>query len=190
MYANELGDKEMNSFEVNKWFGGLVLALLVAWLSGFVAEKVLSPEVLHEAAYKIDLGVATANAAEAAPAAEELPPVGPLLASADPAKGEQLVKACAACHSFDKGGANKVGPALWDIVNSNRARLGEGFAYSAAMKGAGGTWTYDNLNTFLAKPRQAVPGTKMAFAGMAKPEDRAAVIAYLRTLSDSPAPLP
>ena len=174
--------------EFNKIVGAGLLAVLIAWLAGFAADKLVKPEMLEEAAFKIEGVISTAHAAEAtAPAAEaaapaaELPPIGPLLAAADPAKGQQLAKACAACHDFTKDGPNKVGPNLWGVVGRARGAVA-GYAYSASMKTVGGEWTVEHLNAYLAKPRQAVPGNKMAYAGMAKPEDRAAVIAFLQSL--------
>ena len=177
--------------EFNKIVGAGLLAVLIAWLAGFAADKLVKPEMLEEAAFKIEGVISTAHAAEAtAPAAEAAAAAqetampltrGPLLAAADPTKGQQLAKACAACHDFTKGGPNKVGPNLWDIVGRARGTVA-GYAYSASMKTVGGEWTVEHLNAYLAKPRQAVPGNKMAYAGMAKPEDRAAVIAYLQSL--------
>ena len=112
-----------------------------------------------------------------------------LLASADPAEGEKVFKKCKACHTAEQGGPNRVGPNLWGIVDRPKGGH-EGFSYSDAITGLGGDWTYADLNAFLEKPKDYAPGTKMTFAGLKKPEDRAAVIAYLRTLSDSPKPLP
>jgi len=104
-----------------------------------------------------------------------------------------VFKKCQACHSGEKGGPNKVGPDLWDIVDRPVAEH-EGFGYSAGMKdfskGGAEKWTYDNLNHFITSPKKFVKGTAMGFAGLPKDEDRANVIAYLRTLSDSPKPLP
>lgn len=180
----------MNSFELNKVFGAVVLALLVGWLSGFAAEKVVAPEHLKENVYKVE-GVVAASSSTPAAAPAEAADIKPLLAAADVAKGESLTKACAACHSFTKGGPNKVGPNLWGIVGNHHAHLGDAFAYSAAMKAASAQkWDYDALNKFLFNPKTALPGTKMAYAGIKKDEDRAAVIAYLRTLADSPEALP
>jgi cytochrome c len=115
--------------------------------------------------------------------------VAELVKAADPAAGEKVAAKCKACHSFEKGGPNKVGPNLWDIVGAKQAHL-DNFKYSDAIKGLGGQWTYDELDKYLTSPREYAPGTKMVFPGIKKPEDRAAVIAYLRTLSDSPQPLP
>jgi cytochrome c len=174
--------------EFNKIVGAGLLAVLIAWLAGFAADKLVKPEMLEQAAFKIEGVISTAHAAEAAaPAAEaaapaaELPPIGPLLTAADPAKGQQVAKVCAACHDFTKDGPNKVGPNLWGVVGRSRGAVA-GYAYSAAMKSIGGEWSVEHLNAYLAKPRQDIPGNKMAYPGMAKPEDRAAVIAFLQSL--------
>jgi cytochrome c len=150
-----------------------------------------------EAAPPAETPEATPPAASSEPAGEQqaaaTPPgggIGDLLKAADPAAGAKVAAKCKACHGFDKGGPNKVGPNLWDIVGAKQAHLGDAFKYSDALKGLGGEWTYDALDKFLAAPKEYVPGTKMVFPGLKKPEDRAAVIAYLRSLSDSPKPLP
>ncbi|RUY86754.1 cytochrome c family protein, partial [Mesorhizobium sp. M7A.F.Ca.CA.003.01.2.1] len=120
-------------------------------------------------------------------------PIADLLATANVEQGAAVFKKCQACHSGEKGGPNKVGPDLWDLVDRPVAEH-EGFAYSAGMKefSKGGTekWTYDNINHFITSPKKFVKGTAMGFAGLPKDEDRANVIAYLRTLSDNPKPLP
>ncbi len=115
--------------------------------------------------------------------------VGPMLASADIARGKIVAKQCGICHSLNKGGGKKIGPNLWNIINAPKARA-KGFRYSKAMAKAGGNWGYEELASFFANPRKAIPGNKMTFGGVKKPSDRAALIAYLRTLSDNPAPLP
>jgi cytochrome c len=134
---------------------------------------------------------AAAAAPSAAAQAKDVPidDVKPMLAAAPLAEGEKLFKKCVACHTAEKGGAAKVGPNLWNVVGDAKAAAG-GFSYSEALKKAGGEWTYDDLNHFIANPRAFAPGTKMTFAGLKKTEERAALIAYLRTLADSPPPLP
>ena len=114
-----------------------------------------------------------------------------MIGGADPAAGQKAAKKCAACHSFDNGGKNKVGPNLWNIVNRKPATV-DGFKYSGALTEYGETtnWTYEALDAYLTNPKTAIPGNKMAFAGLKKPKDRADVLAYLRSLSDSPAELP
>lgn len=121
--------------------------------------------------------------------AQEVEPVTDLLADADPAQGEELSVQCTACHTFEEGGNHLIGPNLWDVVGRPKASL-EDFAYSDALAALEGEWTYDELNEYLANPLGYAPGNRMAFPGVSEPEDRAAVIAYLRSLSPDPAPLP
>ncbi len=116
--------------------------------------------------------------------------INDLLAHADVAAGQATAKPCMSCHNFEKGGPNKFGPNLWDIVNRQRASH-TGFTYSGALlSGKGKPWTYDELNHWLYGPSAYVPGTYMTFVGLKKTQDRANVIAWLRTLSDHQAPLP
>jgi cytochrome c len=112
------------------------------------------------------------------------------LASADPRLGEQVFKKCTACHTAAKGGPNGTGPDLWGVVGQPIGHHAAGFAYSPALSGKGGNWDWDSLFTWLKSPRDFAPGTKMTFAGLGKPEDRANVIAYLNSQSDAPKPLP
>jgi cytochrome c len=125
---------------------------------------------------------------EAGPAAEQ--PAAFYLASADAQAGEQVFKKCGACHVATKGGANGTGPELWGVVGSPIAKRPTGFAYSPALSGKGGNWDWNNIFAWLKSPRDFAPGTKMTFAGLPKPEDRANVIAYLNKQSDAPLPLP
>lgn len=112
-----------------------------------------------------------------------------LLASASAEAGVRTFKKCKSCHSTEKGGKNKVGPNLWDVVGRPKASA-PGFKYSGALSGLGGVWTYEDLDAFLTKPKSFAKGNKMTFAGLKKAADRAAVIAHLRSLSDQPKPLP
>jgi cytochrome c len=176
----------MNSFEFNKIFAAFLCAGIVAMLGGFVSHKLVHPHKLYKNAVEID-GAAIASSGPAKPKMPD--PVLHLIATADVAKGQKLSKACAACHSFDKGGPNKVGPNLWKTVGAPKAGHAD-FAYSNALKESGGAWGYESLNKFLWKPKAYAPGTKMNYIGIKKPEDRAAMIAWLRTLHDAPLPLP
>lgn len=176
----------MNSFELNKVAGAVLGALLFVVGSGFVAELIYHPRPAGKAGY--DLPEPEPEAA-AAPTAEAVEPITVRLASANVEKGQGGSKACQACHSFEKGGPNKVGPALWEVVERTKGAHA-GFEYSAGMKEKGGAWSYDDLDQFLTSPKAYVKGTKMAYAGIAAPQERANVIAYLRSLSDTPKPLP
>ncbi|MHA7060625.1 c-type cytochrome [Azospirillum argentinense] len=177
------------SMEWNKIFGAVLLAGLIAMLAGFAAEVLVHPKTPEKPGYVVAMpdGAAPAPSGGAAPSGPA--EIAPLLAKADAAAGQSAAKACAACHSFDKGGPNKVGPNLYGIVGAPHGHL-DGFAYSDAIKGKAGPWNYDELNHFFYDPKAYAPGTKMTFAGVKKDQERANIIAYLRSLSDSPAPLP
>ena len=116
-------------------------------------------------------------------------PIAFYLASADAAAGEQVFKKCTACHNADQGGANALGPNLWDVLGEPVGK-GKGFPFSSALSGVSGTWNWDNMSEWLKSPKKFAPGTKMTFAGLSNPQDRANVIAFLNAHSDSPLPLP
>ncbi|SNS33212.1 cytochrome c [Sphingomonas laterariae] len=125
----------------------------------------------------------------AAGGAEAEKPIEFYLASADPAKGADVFKKCAACHNANKGGGNGLGPNLWGALGKPHGHV-PGFAYTDALKGVPGTWDWKSMSDWLHNPKKYAPGTKMTFAGLSKPEDRANIIAYLNQQSDSPLPLP
>lgn len=182
----------MGGLELNKIFAAVLLAGVIAMVAGFLADLLVEPEDLQQNAYVIEVSDDGA-AAPAVPEEPAGPPeIAPLLASADPSAGESAVRACAACHSFDQGGRNGVGPNLWDVVMGPMAHM-DAFNYSSALSDRaadGGEWTYESLNQFLYAPRDYISGTSMSYAGVKNDQDRANIIAYLRSLSDAPAPLP
>lgn len=180
----------MGGMEFNKIFAAILVAGIIAGLGGFVAKALVHPHKLAPDHFAYNVEEAEPAGAAGAAAAAMPEPILAMLASADAAKGEKLAKACAACHTFNQGGPNGVGPNLYNTVGGPKDHVA-GFAYSGALLEHGGpTWTYAELNKFLWKPKAYAPGTKMSFVGLKKPEDRAAVIAYLRTLSGSPKALP
>jgi cytochrome c len=178
------------NIELNKIAGAGLATLLVVMSLNMASGIIFAPTKPAVPGFDLPSLEPAAAGGDAAPAAAAEEPITVRLAKADPAKGEKAVGACKACHTFDKGGANKVGPHLYGVYERNKASV-EGFGYSAAMKGkASEAWTAENLDGFLKNPKQYLPGTTMAFAGLGKPDARADVIAYLNTLADSPKPLP
>ena len=176
------------SFEMNKIAGAILMAMIVAMVSGLIAAKLVAPQKLEKNAYEIAVAPeAESGAAPAVPATPE--PIGPLLAAANIDAGKKSTTPCLTCHTFGKGEPNKIGPNLYGIVGDEIAHERGGYGFSDALKAKGGTWTVDNLNAWLANPQAFARGTKMTFAGFSKAQDRANVIAYLNSLSDNPKPL-
>ncbi|MDA0664044.1 MAG: cytochrome c family protein [Proteobacteria bacterium] len=171
---------------MNKVIGAVLFAGLIAMTGGFAADMFYHPQELESPVYAIGGNAPAETQTAEAPAEPE--PIAGIWASADVAAGEKLAKKCTACHSFDKGGPNKVGPNLWGVVGGARAQT-DGFSYSSALREMGGTWSVADLNAFLFKPKQFALGTKMNFVGFKKPEERAEMVRYMRDLSDSPIPL-
>ncbi len=182
----------MDSFEFNKFAGAILFTLLVTLGVGILAEELFTPHHPEKPGFEVAVAE-EGEAGEAEAKSEEVVDLPTLLAAADVTAGEAVTKKCQACHTFDKGGANKVGPNLWGVVDRPIASH-EGFTYSDAMKehasAEGANWTFENLDHFLTNPKDFVPGTKMAFAGIKKPKDLADLLVYLHTLSDNPVALP
>jgi cytochrome c len=180
----------MDSFELNKVLGAVLATCLFLLSLNIAAGALFSAPKPEKPGYAIAVAEPTpaAPGGAAAPAAPA-EPIEVLLQKASLERGEASAKKCVACHTFDKGGPNRVGPNLWGIVGRKRASH-EGFNYSAAMKAKGGEWTFDELNKFLTAPGSYIAGTSMTFAGLPRATERADVIDYLRTRADSPVPLP
>lgn len=172
----------MSSFEWNKVIASVLTAMIVAMVAGVLASQIVSPHRLHEPVYLPPgaEGGETATAAAAPAAAPE--PIEPLLANANVDRGKQLAKVCTQCHTFDKGAPNKIGPNLFGVTEENIAAV-PGYQFSPALSAhKDQKWNPDDLNVWLLNPQQFAKGTKMSFAGMPKPQDRADVIAYLESL--------
>ncbi|MFN0265248.1 c-type cytochrome [Tepidamorphus sp. 3E244] len=177
----------MDSFELNKIAGAVFATILLVLGLNTLASELFHAHMPEQPGYEIEVAEGEEAGGEAEE--EETIPLGVLLADASAEKGANVSKKCQACHTFDAGGANKVGPALYGVVN-RPVGSHEGFNYSDAMASHGGNWTFEELNAFLENPKQHVPGTIMSFAGLKKPNDRADILLYLNQQSDSPAELP
>jgi cytochrome c len=176
----------MNSFEFNKTAGAVLGSLLLV----FGLNEVSSAIFHHDKPEKPGFLIEVAEAAETGGAAAEVVPLPVLLAKADATKGAATAKACLACHAVEEGGANKVGPALWDVVDRGMASSA-GFAYSEGLTAkASEKWTYEALDGFIKNPKGYIKGTKMAYGGLKNDAKRADLLAYLATLSKSPKPFP
>jgi len=177
----------MDSWTFNKIAGAVLgTALLVFGLSE-LSGIIFATEHPEKPGFAIEVAEATTEGGGTE--AEQEVPLPQLLAAANVAKGEAAHKKCLACHDFAKGGPNKTGPNLWDVVDRPIASH-EGFAYSDALKGhSADKWTYENLFKFIHGPKEFAPGTKMVLAVKSATE-RANILAYLQTLSDSPKPFP
>ncbi|EEY33608.1 MULTISPECIES: c-type cytochrome [Brucella] len=182
----------MNSTRNNKFIMAFLATVLVVMTTGILSDSLFHSPAPEKPGFAIEVAQGSGGGESAAAPAKEEVSIATLLQSADPARGEVVFKRCQACHTGDKGGANKVGPHLWGVVGRPAASV-EGFSYSAAMKefgAAGNKWDFEHLNKFLTSPKGFIKGTAMGFAGDKKDNERADLIAYLRTLSDNPVPLP
>ncbi|GAA0269567.1 hypothetical protein GCM10009127_06950 [Alteraurantiacibacter aestuarii] len=170
---------------LNTIFGWLLFAGVVALILRFVTGLAMPEEERPEQLGYVIEGVEAAGGADAGPS------LATLLASADVAAGESTFAKCSACHTIAQGGADGIGPNLWGVLGKPVGQHAAGFDYSSALADHGGDWSYENMDHWLASPRAFANGTKMSFAGLSKPEERANVIAYLLANGGGPAlPVP
>ena len=180
----------MDSFELNKIIGAILLVALLVIGIGKVSNLVFKVNKPEKSNYKVELDVETAETkGDEEPVQREIVDIAALLSAGDLAHGEKVFKKCSACHSIKSGGGNKIGPALYNVVGRKVGVLDD-YKYSKALAEYEKNWSFEELNGFLLKPKDWIKGTKMAYAGLRKEKDRASVILYLNKYSDSPLPLP
>lgn len=180
----------MDSFELNKIIGAILGTLLFVMGVGFLADAIYAPIEDHGVGYTLPEPAGEGHDGEAV-AEVEVVPLSVLLASASLERGAKVVRKCASCHNFEAGGANKTGPALYDIVGKQVGTHEFGYSDALAdLSASGQVWTYEALNEFLTSPKAFAPGTKMTFAGLRSEKDRVNLLAYLQSLSAAPVPFP
>ena len=179
----------MDSFEINKIIAAVLLVALLVIGIGKVSNILFYVEKPKTPGYAVEVEQVSGSSITTTEVVEKVVDIAALMALGDVASGEKIFKKCAACHSINKGGKHKIGPALYNVVGRKVGGV-EDYKYSKALIAYEKEWTFEELNGFLIKPAKHIKGTKMAFAGLRKEADRASVIKYLNTNSDSPLPLP
>ena len=180
----------MDSHQWNKIIGSVLGTVLFILVVRAVGEAIFFAEEPEEPAIKIaGSETAPSEPATAAPPAESLPDFAVAIPAADAMAGAMIAERCMVCHDWTKGGPTMIGPNLYGVVGRPKA-MEAGFDYSPALREKGGNWTYEDLYIFLQQPGVYAPGTKMAFAGLPRTQDRLNLIAFLRNQADAPAPLP
>ena len=179
----------MDSFELNKIIGAILLVALLVIGIGKVADLIFHVNKPEKPGYKVELDVEKASTQNAEEEVVEVVDIAALMSTGSLEHGEKVFKKCAACHSIKSGGGNKIGPALYNVVGRKIGALND-YKYSKALAEYEKNWTFEELNGFLLKPKDWIKGTKMAYAGLRKEKDRASIIKYLNQNSDNPQPLP
>ena len=179
----------MDSFEINKIVAAILMVALLIIGIGKLSSVIFHVEKPKTPGYAVELEQAVSTSSTAEETTEEKIDIAALMAMGDVASGEKIFKKCAACHSIIKGGKNKIGPALYNVVGRKVGQVSD-YKYSKALMAYEKEWTFEELNGFLLKPSKWIKGTKMAYAGLRKEKDRASIIKYLNQSSDSPLPLP
>ncbi len=182
----------MDSYTINKIAGAVLWSLLVIVGTKVLIEELSVPKHPEKPGYEIvlpDEKSSVTSVAKKPGDGEGVQTLGAMLKAGDAVRGKKVAKKCAGCHTFDNGGANRIGPNIWGIVNQKIAGV-SGFKYSTALKNKDGTWTFAELKCFLENPKKCIPGTKMSFRGVRKPGQLADLLVYLNKQSNSPAALP
>ena len=172
-------------FEINKLVAAILVTVLIVFGIGKISDIIFKVNETGIVAYKVEEPARSSSKAKA----EGQIDISAFLALGNVEDGKKVFKKCAACHSINKGGKSKIGPALWGVASRNSGEV-DGYKYSKALKSYGKQWNFEELNGFLLKPAKWIKGNKMGFAGLKKDKDRASVILYLNENSDNPIPLP
>ncbi|MDB3949652.1 cytochrome c family protein [Candidatus Pelagibacter sp.] len=179
----------MDSFELNKIIAAILMVALLVIGLGKIADSVFYVKKPKNPEYQVDVESQLISNTSQVAEVEEKIDISAVMALGDIASGEKIFKKCAACHSINKGGKNKIGPALYNVVGRAVGGVND-YKYSKALTSYGKEWTFEELNGFLQKPASYLKGTKMSYAGLRKEKDRASVIKYLNQKSDNPKLLP
>ena len=179
----------MDSFEINKIVAAVLLVALLVIGIGKLSNVIFYVEKPEKPGYAVEVQQASTSTTATATVEDKTVDIAAIMALGDVNAGEKIFKKCAACHSINQGGANKIGPALYNVVGRKIGGVAD-YKYSKAFVEYGKEWNFEELNGFLIKPSKWIKGTKMAYAGLRKEEDRASVIKYLNQNSDNPLPLP
>ena len=176
----------MDSFEINKIIAAIIVVFIFVFGISKISNLVYHVEKPNKSAYKVE--VVKTSTSESSNIAEAVN-ISALLSMGNVDEGKKVWSKCSACHSIKKGGKNKIGPALYNVLGRDIAALSD-YKYSKALIAYGKTWTFEEMNAFLIKPQKHIKGTKMAFAGLKKEKDRASIILFMNQNSDNPIPLP
>ena len=178
---------KMDSFEINKIIAAILVTVLLVLGLGKISDVIFQVEKPDIAGYKVEVNLDGATTSQAS--SDSQLDISALLALGSVEDGEKVFKKCAACHSINANGKNKIGPKLWNVMFRPVGSVTD-YKYSQALTSYGKEWSWEEMNGFLIKPATWIKGNKMGFAGLKKEEDRASVILYLNENSDSPKPLP
>ena len=179
----------MDSFELNKIIAAILMVALLVIGIGKISNVIFYVEKPKTPGYAVEVEQVASTSTSTENAAVEKIDISSLMAMGDVEAGKKIFKKCAACHSINKGGKNKIGPALYNIVGRKVGEVAD-YKYSKALAAYDKEWNFEELNGFLIKPAKYIKGTKMAYAGLKKEKDRASIIKYLNQNSDNPVPLP
>ena len=179
----------MDSFELNKIIAAILLVALLLIGISKISNVIFYVKTPEKPGYEVEVEQVSSTSSNSTEQVEEKIDIAVLMAMGDVMSGEKIFKKCSACHSIIKGGKNKIGPALYNVVGRKVGGVG-GYKYSKALAEYEKDWTFEELNGFLIKPAKYIKGTKMAYAGLRKEKDRASIIKYLNQNSDNPIPLP